>query len=100
MVVDFTDIKKMVHNKLDHKLLNDVLPMGMNPTAENIAFWICKQVPKCYKVTVQESEGVNEIEGRPTCEAGRYCTAVHCVNKKNEDEDCVKQGVKKNEGAA
>ena len=35
--------------------LNEVLPF--NPTAENIARWVCKQIPQCYKVEVQESEG-------------------------------------------
>ena len=39
----------------DHKNLNDVLPC--NPTAENIARWICEQVPHCVKVEVCESEG-------------------------------------------
>ena len=55
MVCDFTIIKKAVHDKLDHSNLNDILPF--NPTAENIAKWICGQIPQCYKVTVQESEG-------------------------------------------
>lgn len=57
MVVDFTDIKAAVHDVLDHKHLNDVLPEGTNPTAENIARWICDRVPHCVKVEVQESEG-------------------------------------------
>ena len=35
---------------------NDVLE-GLNPTAENLAYWICQQIDTCYKVTVQESEG-------------------------------------------
>lgn len=55
MVEDFTHIKKNIHDKLDHKYLNDVV--SFNPTAENIARWICDQIPTCYKVTVQESEG-------------------------------------------
>jgi len=56
MVVDFTHIERDVHDNLDHKFLNDVL--DFNPTAENIAKWIAEQIgPKCYKVTVQESEG-------------------------------------------
>ena len=55
MVCDFSKIKNDIHGKLDHKNLNDVLPF--NPTAENIAKWICDQIPECYKVTVQESEG-------------------------------------------
>ena len=55
MVCDFTRIKKMVQDKLDHQYLNDVV--DFNPTAENIARWICDQVPNCWKVEVQESEG-------------------------------------------
>ena len=58
MVVDFTHIKKRITDKLDHHYLNQVLPDDMNPTAENIARWICEQIgKKCYKVEVQESEG-------------------------------------------
>lgn len=55
MVVDFTHIKEVVMGNLDHKCINDVLPY--NPTAENIAKWICDQIPFCYRVDVQESEG-------------------------------------------
>jgi 6-pyruvoyltetrahydropterin/6-carboxytetrahydropterin synthase len=55
MVVDFTIIKQMIKDRLDHQVLNDVLPY--NPTAENIARWICEQIPHCYKVEVQESRG-------------------------------------------
>lgn len=76
MVVDFTEIKRRIHDKLDHKLLNDVEGVGydtyedtaypvydrsriraLNPTAERIAEWICNQIESCYKVSVQESEG-------------------------------------------
>ena len=55
MVIDFTHIKREVQEKLDHKFLNDVVPF--NPTAENIAKWVCEQIPHCYRVSVQESEG-------------------------------------------
>ncbi|MBQ7192130.1 MAG: 6-carboxytetrahydropterin synthase [Paludibacteraceae bacterium] len=55
MVTDFSLIKQVVQEKLDHQVLNDIIPG--NPTAENIAFRICQNVPNCYKVSVQESEG-------------------------------------------
>ena len=55
MVIDFTKIKTLVHDKLDHKYLNDIV--DFNPTAENMAKWICDTVPHCYKVSVQESSG-------------------------------------------
>ena len=31
--------------------------VDFNPTAENLARWICDRVPGCYKVMFQESEG-------------------------------------------
>lgn len=62
MVIDFTFIKKAIQDKMDHQYLNDVME-GLNPTAENMAWWICNEINKimehgeCYKVSVQESEG-------------------------------------------
>jgi len=55
MVVDFKHIKEKIHGYLDHGNLNELLPF--NPTAENIARWVVEQVPYCYKVSVQESDG-------------------------------------------
>lgn len=55
MVTDFTHIKQLVSDRLDHRCLNDTLPF--NPTAENIARWICDNVENCYRVDVRESEG-------------------------------------------
>lgn len=54
MVVDFKHIKDAVHDYLDHGDFNELLPF--NPTAENIARWICGKVPHCYRVDVRESE--------------------------------------------
>lgn len=62
MVLDFTAIKELIHAKLDHTHLNDVV--SMNPTAENIAKWIYDRLDGldcgrvwCMRVEVQESEG-------------------------------------------
>ena len=55
MVIDFSEIKRLVKEPLDHQVLNDVLPF--NPTAENIARWCTEQIDTCYKAEVQESEG-------------------------------------------
>lgn len=63
MVMDFTQVKERIHGYLDHGNFNELLPF--NPTAENLARWICEQVPNCYRVEVQESEGntaIYEIE--------------------------------------
>lgn len=55
MVIDFSHVKKLIKERLDHQNLNDLFP-EMNPTAENLAKWICDQIPQCYKVMVRESE--------------------------------------------
>lgn len=54
MVTDFTAIKKKISGALDHKNLNEIF--DFNPTAENIAKWICDNVDNCYKVEIWESE--------------------------------------------
>lgn len=59
MVTDFTHIKQRIMEKLDHSILNDEL--DFNPTAENIARWICDNVENCWRCEVQESEGNTAI---------------------------------------
>ncbi|EJX06846.1 6-pyruvoyl-tetrahydropterin synthase [gut metagenome] len=66
MVVDFSHVKKMLTDKMDHRNLNEVF--DFNPTAENLAHWIANQVPHCYKVTFQESEGNIACYVKPSCE--------------------------------
>ncbi|MBN1383766.1 MAG: 6-carboxytetrahydropterin synthase QueD [Elusimicrobia bacterium] len=66
ILVDFTDLKKelkKVISKLDHKYLNEIEPFNkVNPTAENIAKYIFKQLQviscklKISKVSVWETE--------------------------------------------
>ena len=53
MVIDFTHLKT-VTSRLDHRCINDEIEQ---PTAENIAKYICDNVPYCFKVEVQESSG-------------------------------------------
>lgn len=67
MLVDFTVIKKLIHNKMDHRNLNEVF--NFNPTAENIAKWVAEQIDEylkkekssifayCSKVRVEETQG-------------------------------------------
>lgn len=59
MVTDFTGIKKKIEGTLDHRNLNEVF--SFNPTAENIARWICDNVPNGYKVEIWESENNKAI---------------------------------------
>ena len=62
MIVDFKAVKEEIHGCLDHKYINEVVA-PLNPTAENMAKWICDKVTDicdtgyCYRVEVQESEG-------------------------------------------
>lgn len=53
MVKDFKHIKNAIHGFLDHGNFNELLPF--NPTAENIASWVVRQFPECYKCIVEES---------------------------------------------
>lgn len=55
MVVDFHHIKDLIKQHFDHTCIND--HFSFNPTAENMARWICDNVPQCFRVSFQESEG-------------------------------------------
>ena len=65
MLADFKWIKTAIHDKLDHQFLNEII--SVNPTAENIAKWICDTLNNeligcyCSEVKVQESEGNTAI---------------------------------------
>ncbi len=63
MVADFTHIKSAVQDRLDHRNINEVV--SFNTTAENMARWICDQVPNAYKVMFQESEGNVAVYVKP-----------------------------------
>lgn len=77
MVMDFTHIKKLIHEPLDHSYINEVIP-GMNPTAENIAKWIADTLTGefdgiyvvCTRVEVEESPNntaIYEVKGGCKC---------------------------------
>lgn len=54
MIMDFSEIKRRITDRLDHKVLNDVVPF--NPTAELLAKFVCDELqPHCYRVDVEES---------------------------------------------
>lgn len=66
MLIDFKQVKNLIHDELDHAYINDVIED--NPTAENIGTWTMNTINTyleqyglddccCYKVDVQESEG-------------------------------------------
>ena len=74
MVTDFTLIKKLIYDIVDHSSLSNIdcshcgqrvvngsIPAGFgistNPTAERLAEWICTRIDKCYRVDVEESKG-------------------------------------------
>ena len=67
-VIDFFDIdeifKKYIHNKIDHKVLNDVKGLE-NPTSEYLAKWIwdtlIPHIQILSKVTVSEDHGTGII---------------------------------------
>ena len=69
LVMDFAEMKeifmKEVDEKLDHKLLNDVME---NPSAENLAVWIWKALENkmpLSKITIYENESsFVEYEGK------------------------------------
>ncbi len=81
MVIDFTKVKiltqDLVLSKLDHALLNDILP---NPSAENICIWIWRQLApklreehhKLYAVEVWET-ATSGCEYRGELEKGKTC---------------------------
>ena len=54
MVMDFAHIKQKIKARLDHTVLNDVLPFP--PTAENLAHFVCHELgDACYRVDILES---------------------------------------------
>ena len=52
MVIDFKKIKEIV-NELDHAVINDFVEQ---PTAENIAKYLCEKIPFCYRISIFETD--------------------------------------------
>ena len=64
-IVDFSDIKQAfapVHKLLDHQYLNDV-PGLDNPTSENLAKWIWRELQP-------RIAGLSRVEIKETCTSG------------------------------
>ena len=79
MVTDFGLIKARVYDMLDHRDLNEVLPF--NPTSENIARWICGQVPGCYKVSVQETRYAGRCRAATRSACRRQAATRRCTSR-------------------
>ena len=83
MVVDFTLMKKLIKEKMDHKNLNDVF--NFNPTAENIAKWIVETVPLCFKAIVKETENSGTmIDKIVHCFYEDFLTIIPMIIKEKE----------------
>jgi 6-pyruvoyltetrahydropterin/6-carboxytetrahydropterin synthase len=56
---DLDEFKTWVDVEIDHRHLNDLLPMGRNPSAENVAIWLYQrwrpQFPQLSAVRVSET---------------------------------------------
>lgn len=51
-VVDFSDlapVKQLIDTVYDHRFLNEVLPVGVNPTAETLASVLCAKIITLYE---------------------------------------------------
>lgn len=71
MVIDFGDLKAVVQpliDKLDHKVLNDVVP-DMIPTAENIATFIAEVISPELKLKYGVQLHSVKVWETPTCHA-------------------------------
>jgi 6-pyruvoyltetrahydropterin/6-carboxytetrahydropterin synthase len=56
---DLADFKRWIDTEVDHRHLNDLLPDGENPSAENLAIWLyrrwCPLFPQLSAVGVSET---------------------------------------------
>lgn len=53
MIVDFDTIDKLIKN-LNNQNINQLIPF--NPTAENLAKYLCHTIPHCYQVEIAFDE--------------------------------------------
>jgi len=95
MVIDFALLKQIVKNrvlnKLDHKMLNDVIP---NASAERIAVWIWKQLADLRKLLKAEAGDPNMgIDKNLLLVDGSIRNALLCVkNILAQDVGCGANG--------
>ena len=64
MIIDYSDLKRIVNENvisvLDHSYLNDIFPLDMRPTSENIVKWIVSRLtlifgPSLVRIRIYES---------------------------------------------
>jgi 6-pyruvoyltetrahydropterin/6-carboxytetrahydropterin synthase len=64
-LMDFSEVKKIfapIYDQLDHHYLNDIAGLE-NPTSENLAIWIWKQLKP-------RLNALSQVEIRETCTSG------------------------------
>ena len=80
MIIDFIELKQIVNDKvisrLDHAYINDIIPQ---PSAENIAVWIWREIAESVKRENCELHEVHVWE-----------TETSCVTVGRSDMECLR----------
>jgi 6-pyruvoyltetrahydropterin/6-carboxytetrahydropterin synthase len=90
MVIDFSEIKTIV-NQLDHDDINKFIE---NPTAENIARWLADQIPYCWSIEVEETDGnkiIYHVEAKT--EGSKASTQFESMNCSSCGAEMTKEGL-------
>lgn len=89
LLLDFHLLDKLMEevlSLLDHKVINDIPPFDkINPSAENIAEFIAKEIDKRLKLKYKNIIGVSKctVKENPTSIATYYCRDIICQKRQN-----------------